>query len=108
MDNTFKLNKPIRKMDGTEVSELNLNYDVLTMADLKTANKVAKMINSSGAVDLDASTLSPRLNSDLRTAIAWVAAIKGTPGLMVDDVLQLSLVDALMLSESALSDYLFR
>lgn len=108
MDNTFKLNKPIRKMDGSEVSELNLNYDVLTMADLKTANKVAKMINSSGTVDLDASTLSPRLNSDLRTAIAWVAAIKGTPGLMVDDVLQLSLIDALMLSESALSDYLFR
>lgn len=104
----FKLSRPLMLLNGKEISELNLNYDVLSMADLKTANRIAKMITDSQAGDVDNATVSPRLDSNLRVGIAWVAAIKGTAGLGVNDALNLSLVDAVCLSEDALTNYLFR
>ena len=103
----FKLQKKLKLANGNELDALQLDYEALTMADLKTANRIAKMIGEQ-SVEMDASMASPRLNSDLRIAIAWMAAIKGTQGLMVNDVLNLSMVDALCLSEDAMGNYLFR
>lgn len=108
MSTNYKLSKPITLINGNEISEIILDWDALTMADLKTSNKIAKMIADPSLGDVDTSTLSPRLNSDLRIAIAWCAAIKGTPGLMVNDVLKISMIDALCLSEESLTNYLFR
>lgn len=108
MSTNYKLSKPITLINGNEISEIVLDWDALTMADLKTSNKIAKMIADPSLGDVDTSTLSPRLNSDLRIAIAWCAAIKGTPGLMVNDVLKISMIDALCLSEESLTNYLFR
>ena len=108
MSTNYKLSKPITLINGNEISEIVLDWDALTMADLKTSNKIAKMITDPSLGDVDTSTLSPRLNSDLRIAIAWCAAIKGTPGLMVNDVLKISMIDALCLSEESLTNYLFR
>lgn len=105
---TFKLQQAITLTNGKEIDELNLDYLQLTLGDLKTANRIANMIDDSTVGSIDNGTLSPRLNPSLRTAIAWVAAIKGTPGLRVDDVLKLSMVDALLLSEDALGNYLFK
>ena len=106
--NAYALQKPITLMNGNEISELNLDYDKLSMGDLRTANKIAKMIADPSLGNVDNGSVSPRLDPNVRIGIAWVAAIKGTPGLMVDDVLKLSLVDAMCLSEDALSNYLFR
>ena len=107
--NEFKLSKSIALMNGTEVDVLNLDWDSITCADLKTANRISKMITDNAAVgNVDNSTMSPRLDSNLRIAIAWIAAIKGTKGLTVNDVLNISMVDALCLSEECLSSYLFR
>lgn len=108
MSTNYKLSKPITLINGNEISEIVLDWDALTMADLKTSNKIAKMIADPSLGDVDTSTLSPRLNSDLRIAIAWCAAIKGTPGLMVNDVLKISMIDALCLSEESLTNYLFK
>ena len=104
----FKLNKPITLTNGNEISELNLDYDALAMPDLKTANHIAKMVEESNAGNVDNATVSPRLDPNLRMAIAWVAAIKGTPGIMVNDILKISMVDAMCLSEDALANYLFK
>lgn len=104
----YELNSSIKLMNGNEINELALDYDKLSCGDLKTANRIAKMIAESSTNDVDTSKLSPRLDPNLRIGIAWVAAIKGTPGLTVNDVLQLGMLDALCLSEQVLSDYLFR
>lgn len=104
----FKLNKPIELGNGQTIDKLCFDWDALSMGDLKTANKISKMISDSTAGNVDNSTVSPRLDSNLRIAIAWVAAVKGTPGLMVNDVLKLSMLDALCLSEEAMTAYLFR
>ena len=105
---TYKLNKPISLLNGKEIDELNLDYETLTLSDLRTANKIVGMIGDSTIGNIDNGSLSPRLDPNLRTAIAFVAAIKGTPGLRVDDVLKVSMVDALCLGEDCLSNYLFK
>lgn len=105
---TYKLNKTIKLLNGNEIDTLTLDYDALTLSDLRTANKIVGMIGDSTVGNIDNGSLSPRLDPNLRTAIAFVAAIKGTPGLRVDDVLKVSMVDALCLGEDCLSNYLFR
>ena len=105
---TYKLNKAISLLNGNEIDTLTLDYEALTLSDLRTANKIVCMIGESALGTIDNGSLSPRLDPNLRTAIAFVAAIKGTPGLRVDDVLKVSMVDALCLSEDCLSNYLFR
>lgn len=104
----YKLSTPLTLVNGKEVAELNLDYDQLTLSDLRTANKIVSMIGESTAGNIDNGTLSPRLDPNLRTAIAFVAAIKGTPGLRIDDVLKVSMVDALCLGEDCMSNYLFK
>ena len=104
----FKLTKSISLLNNNELSSLNLDFDALTMSDLKTSNKIAKMIDDNTVGEIDNGAVSPRLNPNLRIAIGWCAALKGTPGLMVNDVLKLAMVDALCLSETVLSEYLFR
>lgn len=104
----FELERPITLNNGNEVHDLHLDYEALSMADLKTANKIAKMIADPNVGNVDNASVSPRLDANLRIGIAWVAAIKGTKGLTVNDVLSLSMKDAICLSEDALSNYLFR
>ena len=100
----YKLEKPLTTISGQQITDLKLDFDALTMADLKTAQRIAKMVADGG---IDIMSTSPRLDSNLRTGVAWVAAIKGTSGLQVNDVLTISLKDAVCLSEVALADYFF-
>jgi hypothetical protein len=109
IENTrFNLSKPLRLSDGTEISELTLDWDSLSMADLKSAQRIANMVAENNNMSVEASVVSKRLDSNLQLGVSFVAALKGTKGLMLNDVLNLSLVDALCLSEEALSSYLFR
>lgn len=101
----YKLEKELSTISGQQISALQLDFDALSMADLKTAQRIAKMVADGSSVDV--MSTSPRLDSNLRIGISWAAAIKGTKGLQVNDVLALSLKDAVCLSEIALSDYLF-
>lgn len=105
---TYKLNKAITLSNGNEIDALNLDYDALSMGDLKTANRIANMIAEGNIGEVNNGSVSPRLDPNVRIGIAWAAAIKGTPGLTMNDVLKLSLVDTLCLSEDCLSSYLFR
>ena len=101
----YRLEKEFSTISGQQLTSLQLDFDALSMADLKTAQRIAKMVADGSSVDV--MSTSPRLDSNLRIGISWVAAIKGTKGLQVNDVLSISLKDAVCLSEIALSDYLF-
>ena len=101
----YTLDKTLTAISGETVTDLHLDFEALSMADLKTAQKIAKMVSDSSGVE--AISASPRLDPDFRLGVAWVAAIKGTKGIQVNDVLAISMKDAICLSEVALSEYLF-
>lgn len=102
----YKLERELTTISGQQITELHLDFEALSMADLKTAQRISGMVADGSNIDV--MSTSPRLDSNLRIGIAWVAAIKGTKGLQVNDVLGIGLKDAVCLSELCLSDYLFR
>lgn len=102
---TFELSKPIF-CQGVEVKALSMDFDSLTVPDIKNARKVRAFLCEESAKDVSAGKLSPRLDENLRIGLAWIAAMKQDNRLTLNDVLQLSAKDALNLAEESL-DYLF-
>lgn len=103
----FDLYKPIRVSTGDTIDSLNLDFQSLSYIDIKNARKVKAFISESNLGEVDNSTVSPRLDADLRIGIAWIAAMKTDKRISINDVLQLSAKDALTLSEVTLTEYLF-
>lgn len=101
----YKLQRELTTISGQTITELHLDFDALSMADLKTAQRISGMVADGSNIDV--MTTSPRLDSNLRIGVAWAAAIKGTKGLQINDVLTIGLKDAVCLSELCLSDYFF-
>lgn len=101
----FKLYKPVKLASGDTIESLELDFDSLSLVDIKNARKVKSMISTVNAMQNE--SVSPRLDGDLRIGLAWVAAMKSDNRLSINDVVNLSAKDALILSEEVLSSYLF-
>lgn len=56
----YKLSAPLTLLNGKEITELNLEYDQLTLSDLRTANKIVGMIGESTVGNIDNGTLRDR------------------------------------------------
>lgn len=96
MDNKFKLRKAVNG-----ISEIEFAFDKLTAIDYKTICRIERKMNGLSvdqlADSIIASAGTRKTSSEFRIACAWVAAVKGTDGLTVDDYDQLSLDDLLEL-----------
>ena len=100
---SFELHKPIKLDNGETVTSLELDFEALSLADIRQAQKVkAFYADQQQAGTVSASALSPRLDEGLRIGLAWVAAMKSDRRLLLNDALKLSAKDALLLSEEAL------
>lgn len=98
----YKLKKPIITGAGETIEVLNLDWDSLSFGDFQTVRRVRLMMGDVSASD----SVSPKLDNGLRIALAWVAAVKGTKGLVVEDCVRLSMLDTLELSDECFDDYL--
>ena len=103
---TLHLSRPIKTADGKEIADLTLNFDALSSADLRQADRLRTQMTDAKAVDAGKMMSVLRLDANFQMAVGWLAACKGTPGLHAQDVLSVSLVDMLLLGEEA-SDYFF-
>lgn len=104
----FELSKPITLSNGDSVTTLKLDFDLLSLSDLKTAQKIKSFITDTKDEVIDVNkALAPRLDESLRISLAWVAAMKSDKRISLNDVLQLSAKDALLLSEEAATSYFF-
>ena len=103
----YDLYKSIKGSNGDTIDALDLDFQALSYIDIKNARKVKAFISEASLGEVDNATVSPRLDSDLRIGIAWIAAMKTDKRLAINDVLQLSAKDALTLSEVTLTEYLF-
>lgn len=101
-ENKYTLKKSIVLLSGETLTELVFNWQALSFADLSIAKKIKSMIGKSEVTV----NFSPKTDIDLRIGIAWVAAMRGNPKILVEDILKLSIVDAFEISDLALEDYL--
>lgn len=98
----YKLKRPLITSAGDTIEVLNLDWDNLSFGDFQTVRRVRLMMGEVSSSD----NVSPKLDNSLRIALAWVAAVKGTKGLVVEDCVRLSMRDTLELSDECFDDYL--
>lgn len=95
------LSKPITVEIGKETKELRvlqLNFEDLSVADLRQIQKMENMISSQSTSASDMAT-PKKLSFDFQLASGFLAAVKGTEGLTIDDFTRLSMTDALALAQ---------
>lgn len=97
----FDLTKPVKTAGGKEVSHLQLDFDQLSFADLRSVNTIRRMVDNTPIDDVQNDVY-------YQLAIAWIAAIKGGSGVALQDVIQVEMNDCFALAEVAQVDYLFR
>lgn len=102
----LKLKQPITLSSGKTIETLNCDYEALTTADFRAAQKIRSLITDAKTLDASKLMSTLRMDSEFQIAVGFVAACKGTPDLTQLDFLKLSMYDAMMLGEGA-GDYFF-
>lgn len=94
------LTKPFRLENGEEIREFQLNFDDLSVADLRQVGKLEGMISSQTTSAADMAT-PKKLSFNFHLASGFLAAVKGTNGLSVGDFTRLPMTDAMALAQAA-------
>ena len=98
------LRKPLLLDNGDSITELGFDWEALSYADLLNAKRIKALVTQ-GAQGLD-TPVSPKLDTDLRIGISWVAAMKHDKRLALNDIMKLSLADSLELADCCIDEYL--
>lgn len=97
----YTLKKPITLSDDTKLEKLTLDFDKLTTADFRAAQKLKSLVTDGKSVDASKLVSVLRLDPEFQIAVAFVAACKATPGLTQMDFLRLNMIDAMCIGEIA-------
>lgn len=95
------LAKPFILQDGKEITELLLDFDALATADFRQIRKLEAQIIDGTSINVNEFVTGLDLSDSFRVATGFLAAVKGTPGLRIDDFMKLPLKDATRLGTKA-------
>lgn len=99
---TLELSKPINSIDGNTINTLHFDFDALTPMDYKQAVKLEFRLKGDASTIIDLNSWSKSTSSEFRIATAWIAAIKGTQGLILDDIDKIGFKDMLRLEQTSI------
>ena len=88
------LTKPFKITDNREVTELSLQLDELSVADFRQIKKLEAQISDNQIVDAESMAKPKNLSFEFQLASGFLAAVKGTEGLLMDDFTRLPMTDA--------------
>lgn len=95
------LAKPFILQDGKEITELLLDFDALATTDFRQIRKLEAQIIDGTSINVNEFVTGLDLSDSFRVATGFLAAVKGTPGLRIDDFMKLPLKDATRLGTKA-------
>lgn len=95
------LSKPFKLKDDREISEFSLQFDELSVADFRQIRRLEFQITDSKIVDAESIAKPKNLSFEFQLASGFLAAIKGTDGLGIDDFTRLPMADAINLARTA-------
>ena len=98
MTEIYTLKSPINALSGETIKELKLDFDGLTARDYRQIVHLESKLRGDQP-SFTISSLSKKTSAEFRIATSWVAALKGTKGLCLDDYDKISLQDVLELEE---------
>lgn len=95
------LTKPFKLENGTDISELTLDFDSLSTSDFRQIRRLEAQIADGTRVNVNEFIGGLTLSDSFRISTGFLAAVKGTPGLKIEDFLKLPIKDATKLGSAA-------
>lgn len=93
------LTKPFKLQNGNEITELNLKFEELSVADFRQVSKLEAMISDPQSVSLMEAVNDKQLKFEFQLASGFLAAMKGTDGIQIGDFTKLPMQDAINLAK---------
>ena len=97
----MELVEPLYTAGGAVLSELRLDFSKIRGRDYALISRIESRLKGD-ALSLSVGSLNKQASPEWRCAVSWVAAIRGTKGLCLDDIDALSLHDLLALESEAI------
>lgn len=95
------LSKPFKLKDNHEITELSLLLDDLSVSDFRQIRKLEAQISDNQIVDAESIAKPKNLSFEFQLASGFLAAVKGTEGLLIDDFTRLPMTDAMSIARTA-------
>lgn len=92
----MELVEPLYTAGGAVLSELRLDFSKIRGRDYALISRIESRLKGD-TLSLSVGSLNKQASPEWRCAVSWVAAIRGTKGLCLDDIDALSLHDLLAL-----------
>ena len=87
------LSKPFKLQNGKEITEVTLDFEALTSADFRQVRRLEALIIDNSPTSIEHITSGGALSNSFRVASGFLAAVKGTPDLSIDDFLKFPMKD---------------
>ena len=97
----MELVEPLNTAGGAVLNELRLDFSKIRGRDYALISRIESRLKGD-TLSLSAGSLNKQASPEWRCAVSWVAAIRGTKGLCLDDIDALSLHDLLALESEAI------
>ena len=92
----MELVEPLYTAGGAALNELRLDFSKIRGRDYALISRIESRLKGD-TLSLSVGSLNKQASPEWRCAVSWVAAIRGTKGLCLDDIDALSLHDLLAL-----------
>lgn len=97
----MELVEPLYTAGGAVLNELRLDFSKIRGRDYALISRIESRLKGD-TISLSVGSLNKQASPEWRCAVSWVAAIRGTKGLCLDDMDALSLHDLLALESEAI------
>lgn len=97
----MELVEPLYTAGGVVLNELRLDFSKIRGRDYTLISRIESRLKGD-TISLSVGSLNKQASPEWRCAVSWVAAIRGTKGLCLDDMDALSLHDLLALESEAI------
>ena len=97
----MELVEPLYTAGGAVLNELRLDFSKIRGRDYALISRIESRLKGD-TLSLSVGSLNKQASPEWRCAVSWVAAIRGTKGLCLDDIDALSLHDLLALESEAI------
>lgn len=94
---SLELSKPIKSISGATINTLKFDFDSMSTSDYKQAVSLEFRLKGQGFSIADLNSWSKSTSSEFRIAAAWIAALRGTEGIVLDDIDNISFKDLIKL-----------
>ena len=95
------LSKPFKLQNDKEITAFQFKFEELSVADFRQIKRMEALISDATIIDAGDMAKPKNLTFEFQLASGFLAAVKGTDGLQINDFTRLPMNDALQVAKLA-------